>query len=78
VCVIRKIGLLEFLRHVPRVIAGKHANLPPVKLFRTASLRVGTPGLPLAVHLDGEIRHYDTDSVDITLVPERLGVLCGT
>lgn len=76
VCLIRQVGLWTFLRYVPRVIRGTHASLPPVTMFQTAALRLGTPGLPLIAHLDGELRRYDGEAVDLRVVPGALRVRC--
>jgi len=76
VCLIRQVGLWMFLRYVPRVVAGTHASLPPVTLFRTAQLRIGTPGIPLVAHLDGELRHYAADAVSLRVIPGALRVRC--
>jgi diacylglycerol kinase family enzyme len=73
---IRRVGLWMFLRYVPRVVAGTHASLPPVTLFRTAEIRLGTPGLPVVAHLDGELRHYDAEAVTLRIVPGALRVRC--
>jgi diacylglycerol kinase (ATP) len=76
VCMIRQVGLWTFLRYVPRVVRGTHASLPPVTLFRTAEIRLSTPGLPLVAHLDGEIRRYDGEGVTLRVVPGALRVRC--
>jgi diacylglycerol kinase (ATP) len=76
VCMIRRVGMWSFLRYLPRVVAGTHASLPPVSLFQTARLRLATPGVPLLAHLDGELRHYDTDELELTVLPSALRVRC--
>ncbi len=76
VCMIRRVGIWSFLRYVPRVIAGTHASLPPVSAFQTDALRLSTPGVPLVAHLDGELRRYDAETLDLTVVPAALRVRC--
>jgi len=76
VCMIRRVGLWRFLRWVPRVVRGTHATLPPVTMFRTAEIRLGTPGLPLVAHLDGELRRYTSEAVTLRVVPQALRVRC--
>jgi diacylglycerol kinase (ATP) len=76
VCMIRRVGLWKFLRWVPRVVAGTHGSLPPVTMFRTAEIRLGTPGLPLVAHLDGELRRYTAEAVTLRVVPQALRVRC--
>jgi diacylglycerol kinase (ATP) len=78
VCMIRRVGLWMFLRYAPRVLAGTHAGLPPVTMFRSATVRVGTPGLPLVAHLDGELRRYGDQDVELRVVPRALQVRCAT
>ena len=76
VCMIRRVGLWRFLRWVPRVVRGTHGTLPPVTMFRTAEIRLGTPGLPLVAHLDGELRRYTSEAVTLRVVPQALRVRC--
>jgi len=76
VCAIREVGFLRFVRYLPRVIAGRHEGLAEVTAFRTAHIRITTPGIPLTVHLDGELRRYDAPSVEAEVVTQRLPVLC--
>jgi len=76
VCMIRRVGLWRFLRWVPRVVKGTHGTLPPVTAFRTAEIRLGTPGLPLVAHLDGELRRYAAEAVTLRVVPRALRVRC--
>ena len=77
VCLIRKVGLVKFLRYVPRVLKGKHVGLGEVAMFRTTSLRIRSADRPLLLHLDGEVREPATREVEITLEPKRLRVLVG-
>lgn len=76
VCVIRRVGLGRFLRYVPKVARGKHAPIPEVSMFRTNRVRVTGLSGPLAVQLDGELRYPEQDSIDVTLLPQHLKVLC--
>jgi YegS/Rv2252/BmrU family lipid kinase len=77
VCLIRKVGLIKFLRYVPRVLKGTHVGLGEVAMFRTARLRIRSADRPLLLHLDGEVREPATREVEITLEPKRLRVLVG-
>jgi diacylglycerol kinase (ATP) len=77
VCLIRKVGLVKFLRYVPRVLKGKHVGLPEVAMFRATALRIRSADRPLLLHLDGEVREPATRDVEITLEPKRLRVLVG-
>jgi YegS/Rv2252/BmrU family lipid kinase len=78
ICMIRRVGFWTFLRYAPRVLAGTPAGLPPVTMFQSATVRVGTPGLPLVAHLDGELRHYGDHDVELRVVPRALQVRCAT
>jgi diacylglycerol kinase (ATP) len=77
VCLIRKVGLVKFLRYVPRVLKGKHVGLPEVAMFRATALRIRSADRPLLLHLDGEVREPATRDVEITLEPKRLRVRVG-
>jgi len=77
VCLIRKVGLLKFLRYVPRVLSGKHTDLAEVAMLKTASLKIRSPEGPLLLHLDGELRAPEGREIEVTLAPRRLRVLVG-
>ena len=77
VCLIRKVGMLQFLRYVPRVMKGTHVDLDVVSLFRTPHLTIRCAERPLVLHLDGELREPHRREIDITLEPRRLRVLVG-
>jgi YegS/Rv2252/BmrU family lipid kinase len=75
VCLIRKVGLLKFLRYVPLVLSGKHTGLKEVAMLRTAALTIRSPEGPLLLHLDGELRAPEPREIEVTLAPKRLRVL---
>jgi YegS/Rv2252/BmrU family lipid kinase len=76
VCLIRKVGLMTFLRSVPKVMKGTHTSLDEVTLFRTRSVTIrSTDGRPLVLHLDGELRELGLAEVTVTIEPRRLRVL---
>ena len=75
VCLIRKVGLLKFLRYVPRVLSGRHTGLKEVAMLKTASLTIRSPDEPLLLHLDGELRAPEARQIEVTLAPRRLRVL---
>lgn len=75
VCVIRKVGLLTFLRAVPRVMNGTHGDLDEVTMFRSQSVTIRSPNGPLVVQMDGELREPGLDEVTVTIEPARLSVL---
>jgi YegS/Rv2252/BmrU family lipid kinase len=75
-CIIRKVGLPMFLRAVPRVMKGTHAQLDEVTLTQTTKVTVRSlDGRPLAMQLDGELREPNVTELEITIVPRRLRAL---
>jgi YegS/Rv2252/BmrU family lipid kinase len=77
VCLIRKVGLMTFLRAVPRVMKGTHGTLDEVEMFRTRSVTIRSAGVPLVAQLDGELRESGLTEVEVTVEPRRLRVLVG-
>ena len=77
VCLIRKVGLMKFLRYVPRVLKGTHVQLDEVAMFQTPQLTIRTTDGPLLLHLDGELRQPESPQIEVTLEPKRLRALVG-
>jgi diacylglycerol kinase (ATP) len=77
VCLIRKVGLVRFLLHVPKVLQGRHTGLSEVTMFRCASVTIRSTERPLLLHLDGEVREPAAREIEVTLAPRRLRVLVG-
>jgi diacylglycerol kinase (ATP) len=76
VCLIRKVGLMTFLKSVPKVMKGTHTSLDEVTLYRTKSVTIrSADGAPLVLQLDGELRELGQTEVTITIQPRRLRVL---
>ena len=76
VCLIRDIGILTFLRYIPRVLAGTHTKLAPVTIFQTREVEITSLSGSTIVHLDGEVRRPGTTSVVARIQPAKLPVLC--
>jgi diacylglycerol kinase family enzyme len=76
VCLIREVGTLTFLRYVPKVIRGTHVGLPPVEVFQANRVEVQSMAGPPIVHLDGELRNADSDTVMVEIRPGMLPILC--
>jgi YegS/Rv2252/BmrU family lipid kinase len=76
-CVIREVGAWRFVRSLPSVVRGTHGRLAPVTLFKTRWILVGGVGDPVAVHLDGELRHPTARAIEVDIEPGALNVLCG-
>jgi YegS/Rv2252/BmrU family lipid kinase len=75
VCVVRRLGLPRFLLAIPRVMRGTHTTMKEVALFQTSEVVVRSPGAPLLLHLDGELRQPGATECRVTLVAGRLSVL---
>ena len=54
VCWINNLSKIKVLWYIPKVIAGKHINLPEVKTLKTSSLKVFSSH-PLICEVDGEV-----------------------
>lgn len=54
VCIIHDMKIQNFLKLLPRIIAGKHINSPYVQYYKTQKLYINTT-IPLDVQLDGEL-----------------------
>ena len=76
VCLVRRVGLIRFLRYLPSVARGTHGGIAEVSMFRSDRVTVAGLSGPLTVHLDGELRYPETDSIEITAHERCLGVLC--
>ena len=77
VCIIRKVGLLKFLRYVPMVMKGTHVGLDEVTIFRTRRVVVRGMDRPLVLESDGELREPRHREIVVTVEPHRLRVLVG-
>jgi len=77
VCIIRKVGLLKFLRDVPMVMKGTHVGLDEVTIFRTKRLIVRAKDRPLVLESDGELREPYRRELEVTIEPQKLRVLVG-
>ena len=76
VCLIRRVGLVRFLRCLPRVMHGTHGSLTEiVALFRSSALTIRAPEGPLLLHLDGELRETGVQECTVTVEPKCLNVL---
>ena len=73
VCLIKPIGLWEFLTLTPKAFRGTHTRLKQVRMMRTGSLTVRSSE-PLQAHFDGELRS-GPETIEIQIVENRLPVL---
>ncbi len=74
VCVLRGLTLPETLRYLPRVICGRHLDLPQVRYFTATSVVVES-ALPLPLQLDGELQGTDLHRVEIKIEPQMLTII---
>jgi diacylglycerol kinase (ATP) len=75
VCVIRNVGLLRFLRALPRVMRGTHTRMKEVTLVSATALTIRSFDEPLVLHLDGELREPGLYECEVTVRPKCLPVL---
>ncbi|UCG86874.1 MAG: diacylglycerol kinase family lipid kinase [Gemmatimonadota bacterium] len=76
VCLIRDVGVLTFLRYIPRVLRGTHTSLAPVTVFQTRQVEVTSPPGSRVVHLDGEVRRPEKITIVARIEPAALPTLC--
>jgi diacylglycerol kinase (ATP) len=76
VCLIRDVGIVTFLRYIPRVLRGTHTTLPPVTVFQTRRVAVTSLSGNPVVHLDGEVRLPSETTVVARIEPASLRILC--
>ena len=76
VCLVKEIGILKFIRYVPRVIRGTHVDLSPVQMDQTNKAWIEIIDGSKDIHLDGELRRADKSKVNIEIHPGVLPVLC--
>lgn len=75
-CAIRAVGVLRFLRYVPRVVRGTHGSLAVVTLTRARRVRITADIAPVPTHLDGELRLWRESTIELEILPRHLAVLC--
>ncbi|MCX7011102.1 MAG: hypothetical protein NTW86_00805, partial [Candidatus Sumerlaeota bacterium] len=75
VCVAEPVGRWEALTTLPRLRRGEHLELPQVRSFQTASLRVESDDLE-TYQVDGELQEFPREGLEIFLAPRALRVLC--
>jgi len=74
ICAVDDKNVLEILRLMPRVMRGKHHNVPGVKFFRDRNFVI-TADTQFYVHADGEIVGANVRRVEIGLLKGKLAVL---
>lgn len=74
ICAVDDKNVLEILRLMPRVMRGKHHNVPGVKFFRDRSFVITADTL-FYVHADGEIVGANVRRVEIGLRASSLNII---
>jgi diacylglycerol kinase (ATP) len=74
ICSVDDKNILQILSLMPRVMRGKHHNVPGVKFFREKALTI-TAEEPFFVHADGEIVGANVRRVEIGLISSKLTVI---
>jgi YegS/Rv2252/BmrU family lipid kinase len=74
VCSVDEKNIFQILGLMPRVMRGKHHNVPGVKFFRERGLVISADE-PFYVHADGEIAGANVRCVEIGLHSSQLSVI---
>lgn len=73
-CLIRRLNVGEFFRHLPKALRGTHTTIEPVTMFQTRRVHVSSPS-PMACHVDGEfLIPPDPHDMEILLIPAGIAV----
>ena len=75
ICSVDDKNILEILSLMPRVMRGKHHNVPGVKFFKEKRLTISADE-QFYVHADGEIVGANVRRVEIGLYSSQLNVIC--
>ncbi len=75
VTVIRPIGLLPLLWHLPKVFLGTIDRVTKYAALERTEHLVAESSMPVPVHLDGEMYRGDTTRFEIAIVPKALTVI---
>lgn len=74
-CIIDKLTRREIIKFLPKVIKGKHVNLPMVKMMQSNEIIVKSE-IDLPVYLDGEIPDLkDRKNINIKILPNKLNLI---
>ncbi|MEX0980314.1 MAG: diacylglycerol kinase family protein [Gemmatimonadota bacterium] len=75
-CLVGRLGALQILRYIPKVIRGKHKDLDEVTLRQFQRLRLATGGAePMFFQLDGDLRTEAVPWLDIEIRAGALPIL---
>jgi diacylglycerol kinase (ATP) len=71
-CLLREVGMVEFLRAFPRVFRGTHTTHPKVTMLRARHIVIESEP-PLPVLIDGEV--VGTTPAEFILAPHAISVM---
>jgi diacylglycerol kinase (ATP) len=74
ICSVNDKNIFQILSLMPRVMRGKHHNVPGVTFFREKALTI-TADEPFFVHADGEIVGANVRRVEVGLISQKLSVI---
>ncbi len=74
ICMVDEKSILQILSLMPKVMKGKHRNVPGVSFHREKGITVSAAE-PFYVHADGEIVGVNVHRVDVGILPGRLSVI---
>jgi YegS/Rv2252/BmrU family lipid kinase len=73
VCIIKSVGAVSLIRHLPKLFSGKHVNLSYVKMYRGENIIIQA-NKPIPFHIDGE--SIDSCcSIQFTIMPKAIRLL---
>lgn len=75
VCIVDPMNRIRMMGLLPRSLSGSHPTHPKVRMIRAKSLSIKSDGW-YPMHIDGEYHDGQAESLDISVVPGALRVLC--
>lgn len=76
ICLIHKLSLLEFFRHVPKSFKGKHTHLKQIVMGRTQKVIVESDQ-PMAAQVDGELWPTREKRYEVSILPKAVEAIVG-
>jgi diacylglycerol kinase (ATP) len=73
ICIIKSMGALPLIRHLPKLFNGKHVNLSYVKIYKGENVTIQADE-PIPFHIDGESMD-GYRSIQFTIVPKAIKLL---
>lgn len=73
-CIVRKMGRLDMLRTIPKLMRGTHTDHPNVTMARAPSIEI-VSGEGFPSQADGEVIGNNIKHLKVTILPQRLRVI---